>query len=453
MKKAVKLAIPFIFFAGALQLTFALDFGGSLDNITGAYWSTLNSSLQPTQQDTLTAWLSAPVGSVSKFYVQGSYEFTLDRYYLFDLDLLYLDTTFTKIPNGPARIDLMLGRFVGSDMSGFVLNHRMDGFRLDFGYPGADLSLTAGYTGLLLKPNSTIIMSHLDTVDQGTTSIVLASPRLVGSLALTFPQLFALQTLGLDLVYQKDLHTGNSVIKVGETTQDLNRGGLLDTQYIGLELGGPVTPTFFYNLFGYLNLGTTLSYVSDSTSPSGSSYQNEPILAYAVGLKVDLYPAFMRSHLGLEGLFSSGDADATTYNEGNTSGTSTTFVPMSQDTTYAVVFTPQLGNLARVGINFSLKPFGAASSDWLRTFQAEVKAFGFFRPNTNQAVSAGGAVPGVGGPYLGSEIDGYIRVRPYSDFGLVLSSGVFLPNKGSGQPFPADEPIGFKVALEGVITF
>ncbi len=347
----------------------------------------------------------------------------------------------------------MLGRFVVSDMSGYVLNHRMDGLRLDFAYPGADLSLTAGFTGLLLKPNSTIIMSHLDTVNAGLSSVVLGSPRLVGSVTLTFPQLFAFQTLGLDLVYQKDLHSGDSVITEGATTQDLNRGGLLDTQYIGLELGGPLTPSFFYNLFGYLNTGSTLSFVADANSPTGSSYQYEPVLAYAAGLKMDIYPSFMKSHLGFEGLFSSGDSDATLYNEGSTTGSSTTFVPISQNTGYAVVYTPQLGNLARVGINFSIKPFYAASSDWLRTFQAEVKAFGFFRPNVGQAVSAGGAVPGVGGPYLGSEIDAYLRIRPYSDFGVELSSGVFLPNKGSGQPFPSTEPIGFKAAVEGVITF
>lgn len=453
MKRVVGTVVLLLLTLGAIGTVAAVDFGGSLDNKTGVYWDSLSTAIKLDQQDTLTAWISAPVGSVSKFYAQGSYQFTLDRYYLFDIDLLYLDTTLTNIPKGPARLDIMAGRFVGTDITGYVLNHRMDGARLDFGYPGADLSLTVGYTGLLLKPNSTVIMSHLDTVNEGLSSVVLGSPRLVGSLSLTFPQLFAFQTLGLDLVYQKDLHQGDQVVKAGETTLDPNRGGLLDTQYIGLQIGGPMTPTFFYNAFGYLNIGSTLSFVSDSTSPSGSSYEYRPVLAYAAGLKFDLYPSFMRSHFGLEGFFSSGDSDATAYNEGNTNGTSTTFVPISQDTNYAIVYAPQLGNLMRAGVNFSIKPFSTSSSDWLRTFQAEVKAFGFFRPVTTQNVSAGGAVPGVGGPYIGSEVDAYLRVRPYSDFGLELSGGVFLPNAGSGQPFPAGEPVSFRTALNGVITF
>ena len=48
-------------------------------------------------------------------------------------------------------------------------------------------------------------------------------------------------------------------------------GGRLSTQYFGLGLSGPVTSSLYYDAFGYLNTGQTLSYVADSSSGTGFS--------------------------------------------------------------------------------------------------------------------------------------------------------------------------------------
>ncbi len=453
MKRGALTALSAILLLGTLQFASAYDFGLTLDNKSNLSFDSSLSGTSLSQEDTLAAWFSANLGANTTLYAQGSYQFTLDRYYLFDIDQLYVDTTQTNPLGYNGKFTLRAGRIQDSDMSGKVLNGRLDGLKFELAYPREDVSMTFGYTGLMLKPTSTVVMSQMDNQDLGNSNILLGPPRLVAQTTVRFPNFVGFQTLSFDFIAQFDLRSSKSVVPVGQITSVGNSGGLLDTQYLGMKLNGPITPRLFYNVFSYLNTGSTLSYVLDTSSGTGSSYQYRAIMAYAGGGSIDLYPAFLKSHFGLEGVYSTGDGDATSYLEGNTSGAYTSFIPINQDTTYALIFVPQLGNSARVGANFSLKPFFTSESELLRTFQLELKSYAFFRPIAAQPVSGAGVQTGVGGPYLGTEIDAYVRSRPFSDLGLQISVGTFIPNSGAGRPFPSGEPVSFQAGLEAIMSF
>jgi len=435
----------------------AVDFGGTLDNLTAGATDIASGAFQIDQEDTITAWISAPIGKASRFYGEGFYKFTYQQGtvtpYLFDVSQFYISTDIYNVQDGPSHFGYQVGRIAAADMSGYVMNGLFDGMTFTLAYPSVEFTLSGGYTGLTLKPDSTVIMSRLDSTDLSNNSVILGPPRIVGSLEVRFPHLFALQSVSVDAIAQKDLHSPGDLISAGTTSQNVSSSGAVDTGYFGVQLAGPLTSTLFYSAFSYLNIGQTLSFVANATSPTGNSYQYEPILAYAGGLSLDLYPGFLGSHFGLSGLYSTGDNDANAYLDGNTSGASNTFIPINQRQ-YSLIFTPQLGNSILLGLQFSLKPFSGSSSAWLKSLQGEVKAFGYLRPATSEPTSVGATVASPGDPYLGTEIDAYLRVRPYSDLGFELQSGMFMPNKGqNGTPFPQTEPIAFRIGLRGVMSF
>lgn len=444
-------------------VTFAVDFGGSLENDTGVSKAVTDTSGSVDQTDTLSAWFQLPFGASALFFAQGSYQFTLDRPYLFDVDKAYLEAVATDIPNGPVKLTFDLGRAQMSDMSGYVMNTRADGARLTFGYPRAQLSVNLGYTGLLLKPNSTVVMSQVDATAAGTSSVILGSPRIVGDFELLLPDAFARQALGFALLFQQDMRSQFSLVSAGTETLEPTSGGALNTQYAGLALSGPVTSQLYYGAYGFLNTGTTLSYIPDSSSSTGYSYQYVPILAYMAGARMSyFFPGATESRLQIRGAFSSGDPDATAYYEGNTGSLSTTFVPISQSQ-FALIFSPQLGNSANAEVNFSLKPLAGLGVDALKSLRVEAKSVAYFRtafsPSTGAGapVSEAGLLPGSTSPYLGTEVDGTIGVKPLSDLSVVFSGGAFFPFVNATSPnrgaFPAGTTPEYLVQLGVSLMF
>ena len=120
----------------------------------------------------------------------------------------------------------------------------------------------------------------------------------------------------------------------------------------------------------------------------------------------------------IRAIFSSGDADNSTYLEGNTAGASTIFVPISQDT-LGLAFQPPWGTLVMIQASYSVKP--------LDSLQLMLKGQAFLRPTTG-AISATGVDLASSALYLGSEVDAIANFRPFSDLGTALSLGVFFPN-------------------------
>jgi len=373
------------------------------------------------QRDRLALWLGAKPVPWLTFSFGGSYAFSYNtaatppvRPYLFDVDYLK-----TELRLGP-RVQAVAGRSAFSDFTGHVMAHTLDGMRFQVALPFMVLNAGIGFSGLMLKPVSTVIMTNTDSAEQTMPEVFFAAPRLIETVGVVFPQLFARQDLTISFLAQQDLRPGAKLIPEGTTEASPAGlyGGRLDTYYAGVGLGGPIVPALYYDAFFYFETGTTLSY-GDFSQSGSSSWKYQPIVAFLGGLGVRyFFEGRLSSRAEIRGVFSSGDPDNSTFLEGNTAGYSMMFVPISQEE-LSLVFAPRLGNLLLLEASYSLKPH--------ESLQTLLKALVFIRPGAG-AISEGGLAAAAGAAYLGAEIDVVLNFRPFSDLGLSLSVGGFLPS-------------------------
>jgi len=412
---------------------FSLDWGGVIDNSTELL---VSDKTEFDQQDKLSLWMDAALGERWSFSAQGSYTYELDRPYLFDVDSLQFEGRFPNVEKGPTLFTVTLGRFSFSDFTGLVLDHRADGFALGFNYPNSIFTVALGYTGLLLKPTSTIRVSLTDASEDNDDSVVLAPPRAVGALKAVFPELLGRQDLTLSLLFQQDLHSKDDLVAEGQTTPDYNKGGQLNTQYLGFGFSGPLSSSLYYDAFVYGGMGRTLSYID-------GAYKYETILAALGGVGVRYYlEQALSSRVGFRFLYASGDEDSDRPYEGNTGGLATAFLPISKPE-LGLIFQPQLSNLFLAELSYSLKPLA-----WM---QVQLKAVPFFR-STPAPIQESGIDPSSDALYLGTEVDGAINIRPFSDLGLGFSAGLFLPNSGTNGALP-DRALEVKGKLDFSFSF
>ena len=427
--------------AGAVGLgALDFDFGGFVENSSTP--SVALDAKHPVwamdQKDRLGLWTEMHFNPQLSLTAQGSYAFELTLPYLFDVDILKLD--WKILPS----LQASLGRFVIADFTGHVLNHKLDGAQVSLNFPFMVVNAGAGFSGLDLKPYSLILMSRSDVTDQSDDSVVLAAPRLVEKLEVLFPNILPRQDLTVSVLAQQDFRSSGSLIPAGEPQPFVTglSGGRLTSEYIGLGLSGGIVSSLYYDAFFYYSLGSTLSYVADSASVTGSSYQYEAIQAFLGGIGLRWFnEALLSSRAELRAIISSGDADNTTYLEGNTAGASTIFVPISQET-LGVAFQPQWGNLIMIEASYSVKP--------VSPLQLMLKGQAYLRPTTG-AISALGIDPASNALYLGSEVDGIANFRPFSDLGTAFTLGFFLPN-GSAFTGQASLPV-LAARLEVSLSF
>jgi hypothetical protein len=408
----------------------AFDFGGRLDSSTSIREDSVFNS------ETLAAWVQGNIGENHSYQFQGSYEFTTDRPFLFDVDRLRLRGNYNVGEN--RVLATSLGRFSISDPTGVVLTHRIDGGQLRFSYPNAIATLSAGYTGLLLKPTASISMSSLDQFDAIDDDVILAPARLIGQADLRFPELFGSQTLFLSLVFQEDLRPESELVDESEEEQDPSGGGRVDTQYVTLGAQGPIASQLFYDLFGSFEGGRMLTYVEDETSTTGNEYRYKPVLAYMFGGSLRYYmPDVLGSRVTFRSVFTSGDEDHEAVAGGNGAGNSTLFNPIGTSTS-SPVFAPGYGNLFTTTLSYSLKPFEGADSRMLSNLQTGVETHSFVRSSTGP-VDASGIDTDSDALYLGTEVALRASFRPFSDLGVGFVSGLFFPNGANDGPFVEDQ--------------
>ncbi len=426
----------------------AIDFGFQLSS---------NTELDSREEDeifnseTLAAWLSHDFSDALAFSTQGSYTFTTERPYLFDLDALYLDGS---TPAGDLRrVGGRIGRFSVADATGYVLDHRIDGARFSISAPDYVLSFSGGYTGLLLKPTNDVIMSRLDLIDDDDDDVFLAPPRLIGLAELSLPEVLPAQDLTISLALQEDLRPEDDLIDEGQSEPQAAGGGRVDTQYASVELDGALSNALFYTVFGTFQTGRMLSYVEDEDTVTGFSYRYRPVFAGAGGAGMRYYvPDIRAQRAGFNVLVGTGDSDATSVIEGNEEGASTLFVPIAGPTTGKVLGAGP-GNNVSVHAFYSIKPFIDSPTREIRDLQFGLDAFTFIRL-VEGPVPADGVRPGGSGNYLGSEIDAGVNYRPFSDLGISLTGGVFLPNGADDGPIAESErDPSFAVSLEASLSF
>ncbi len=455
-KAAIIFLLSIVLFGGAV---YAVDFGGLIFNETE-----LTSEQNPGfgQLNVITAWFNTGTENPLVFSVGGNFSFsyTTDNFtdpglpgrpgggtFLgVDLYDLRLKGTFERAGDALPRVfGFEMGRYRTSETTGLVFNHILDGFGFDFVYPFATVTVDVGFTGLIARPASSVLISRLDLVEFNSGSpdsfipqpedVLFGPKRIVGILEVEIPSLFQRHTLDFSLMVQEDLRAlfendGTPVqfqlLEEGVTTEQPGRGGLVDTQYFMLGLKGPIVKGFFYNAFGVLNTGRTLSYI-------GGTYRYVPVLGFTAGGGLRYYNEdLLYSKMGLQFVYSSGDADSTAYYEGNSAGKATTFVPVSV-VPVGHVFAPQLGNLFYINASYSLRPLSVLEARFARTLQTRLDFYTFFR-STAAPVSAGGIDDTSESLYLGSEVDLALSFRPLSDVGVSLTAGLFFPSAAAFVP-------------------
>ncbi len=405
------------------------DFGATIDNSSSF---TKEDETDFVQEDTLTVWASALLGQFLRFDAAAQAKVAIDDPHFYaDIDKLTLSGDIPAAEPGKPRFAFDLGKFFQSDFSSVVLAQPTAGLRLAFTYPAAQMKLALGYTGLNNKNATSLVVSRLDALDLADDDAYFASPRFIGSATVAFPELFARQSLTLSAIVQEDLRAQfDTVIEEGEEVFNPTGGGTVDTQYWGLGLTGPLASSVYYDLYGYLGTGRTLTFEDDDQSTTGQAYRYEPILAYLFGGSIRYYrPAFYKSSASLKFAFASGDADQIGYLEGNAKGNSGAFIPLAEGI-FGLAFTPQISNLVVAELSYSMKPFAAFRDSLVSSLQTGVKVTPFFKlaegPLSDATVD-----PSAGSGYLGTELDGIVNLRPYSDLGLGLSLGLFIPNGGA----------------------
>jgi hypothetical protein len=237
--------------ADSAESSAVLDWGGFIDSA-----SEIESSPQTAfdQELKVGLWFDARYSEGFGIYGRGSYGYNEGRPFFADIDSLYAGGMRLLGGGGagenrPALLRYSAGRVLFKEFTGYVLNHRLDGFLVGFEHPSFSLEGGAGYTGLTFVPSSTILVTQSDLLvqaDAPESGYGLASPKLIETFKMSFPALLYEQELILNVVAQQDL----------QNEEDLAaEDGRIHTEHIGFGLRGGLAPSLYQNLFFYLNLG------------------------------------------------------------------------------------------------------------------------------------------------------------------------------------------------------
>jgi hypothetical protein len=331
-----------------------------------------------------------------------------------DFDTLNVHFVYQGLGSEVKKLKWTLGRYQLTEPTGLIVNQPVDGSSLDFDMGAYNLKLAAGYTGLVMRSTTALVLSRTDQESED----LLASPRLLGSLEAS--AVFSGHTVTFGALAQQDQTDPGKLVKEWSTTIEPNKGGRIDTQYLTLKAEGPLADKLFYTAFATFESGTTLSQIPVSNV---DTYEYKPITALLAGLESSWFaPTFLSASVNFRALFASGDGDATSAIEGNTKGNSTMFVPVNS-TTLGAVFNPGLSNLGYYELTGSLKPLPGES------LVLGGKLMGFHRLVAG-AISASGVLQN--GPiWMGEELDVFSTWQPYSDLQLTATVGAFLPTAGT----------------------
>jgi hypothetical protein len=338
----------------------------------------------------------------------------------FGLDQLRYEFVAKKPVEGIKSFVFDAGRFSLSDPAAYVLTSPADGCSFAFNYPSFSVAFRSAYTGLLFLNSSQILMSAADKARSSAAKSLTGSPRFIAQADIAAPRLFG-QNVAFSVITQNDLNSGSDIIAEGSTTFMPGKGGKLNTQYFELDSTGSIQKAS-YGAFFVWGSGSTLSWIADTVSTG--SYQYKPIASFLLGGNVS-YPLalpapFSASTAGGRLIVASGDKDASSATEGNTTDVYKAFTPMNASA-LATVFSPSLSNLVYGELTFST--YFPVSSVVLN---GNAKLATFFRP-TSGPVSEAGVAPGSTAAYLGSELDFTVSGRIASDVALSFIGGIFVP--------------------------
>lgn len=390
-----------------------IDWGGKIENISQG--SNIDSE-EFTQGNKAGMWLRSAFSPEFNLFGKAGYIYRYEKeehQHIPDISDLYL---YGRSDLGDGNVlSYNVGRFRFSDSTTRVMKSTADGGEVFFRNNILPVKAGIGYTGLVFNLTSEVVMSPADKLESDD-KFLLAPPRILGFAEISSPTLAGGNTLKLAVIAQMDLRQeDNSYLEDSQT-------GKLHTQYVQLSADGSIIPDLFYTLSGVLQTGQYLvpSYGTDAAADY--SY-----LGGMASLTLDYYvESRFNTTISLDALYSSGDswsdrADFNFLNPPDGGGSSLhRYVPIS-NTTKGFVYSPEVGNLIFGDLSISMMP--------VEKVQLQLSSITFMRavdgPIFDDYISedSGNSL------YLGEEIDFTVNFRPWSDLGLSLTSGVFIPNK------------------------
>ena len=322
--------------------SFAFDFGGAAGNLS-KFQKSGEEDFKINQKNFASLWTRIPFGETSAYFAaQGRFQFEYDG--LSETTVNAADLDYAQLYFSAGNFEFKFGRFARSDLSGIVYNQAGDGAEISYAVPSFNASAWAAYTGLLNSQLTTI-----NDPDYSADSEKIYDPcakYITGGAKVSFPSLFAEQTLSLEAVLAKRLE-----------------GVKYDRLFAELALEGPLSfiNGLFYDLTGVIGI---------------SSYDDgDPLLSYLAKTDISFYPGVKDAKIALSAVYASGtpdsaDADTTAF----LAFTSTTAVNSVQQDEFSSIFLP--------GISASIKPLKSllvsAGSDLVfSTNENKVKYAGF----------------------------------------------------------------------------
>ncbi|MFW5642490.1 MAG: hypothetical protein ACOCYQ_00555 [Alkalispirochaeta sp.] len=351
----------------------------------------------------LRSFLEASGGSTWEINVQPSYTWTDERPYLFDVDRARIDMTLPQVGGTSSVLRGSVGRFRYVDAGGMILNHTIDGAELTWSNPVVRLRGASGYTGLVINPVSTIRMSEADEADGGDKEILWGPPRAFFTGEATLTGVFLRQSLTAVYLGQRDLRDAD------EDDQE----DTLDSDYVGMRIGGPLASGLFQDVGVYLSSSTRDAV--DGIEPETGMLATARIRYFRTD--------WNSSRFALRGVVVQGAGDK-----------DDTFYTISTVPAGIVVDIP-FENLGFAEASYGIRPFAGAPRRTVRDIQTGVISRVFWRMNDELPVDTFGANVSDDGRYIGTEVSANIGWRATSDLGTSITAGAFWPGTGSSGAF------------------
>jgi hypothetical protein len=422
--KSVLLTLAGMVLIAGSAFAFDGDFGVTLDTSTPVSSGVVDTSAQSVYRAAVWGELFQTLdkGGSLDLTAQGSYRYTDDRPYIFDLDLLRFTGLFSAALGDGTAVELKAGRFNFSDATKLILDQTMDGAQVSLLFSGFQVRLAGAYSGFLLNPSSNIRISADDQLEASDNSVFFGPKRIVAQ-AMIGSDSFALQALA-----QFDMR-GSS----GSET--------IDTQYLGIVGTPRLTPNFYldYNLtasYGQSKVGSKNTNLISALGGFGFRFYAEELAASRAHAKVTYATGFTPVVLLLQ--------DFSLEN----------FRPITQPT-IGLAFSPPLANLLYLDVGYSFRPFFKNSSSILSNIEPLVGARVYFRDPVPLLISGTPADilvqdlnPTSTALYLGTEIEAGVLARIFSDLGLSVRGAVFLPSSGGSNAFSSSRDMGFVLKIE-----
>ena len=399
-----------------------VDFGVSLDTSTFLSGGVVDTTYYSQHKDLWgELFQETSKGGSLDLIAQGSYRYTADRPYVFDLDLLRFKGLFSAVLGEGTAIELTAGRFEFNDSTRLILDQTLDGIQVNFQFTNFQVRLAGAYSGFIINPSSNVRISADDVSETSDNSVFFGPKRVIAQ------AFIGSDGFGLEGLAQFDLRGSGAEI--------------INTQYLGI-VGVP-------HLFGgmYLDYNLTASYGQSTVSSKTTD-----ILSALAGFGFRVYAeqlASSRAHLKVN--YATGFTPLVLLLNNLSLDN---FRPITQPT-IGLAFSPQLANLLYVDFGYSFHPFAGNPSTTLANIEPQVGARAFFRDplplllgGTAASLQVTDLNPGSNALYLGTEIDAGVAARVLSDLGVSVTGGVFVPSTGSSAAFSSSRGLGYVLKID-----